>query len=259
MILVRVQRNVLRVCFARKLSADFPSWIADSSSSTYSRSTSSQSGDSSDSDSDSNSTGVEAAPQDDSSSTGFCLADLKILEHIICLACICRIRRNSTLVAKETKRAGLASVISITCCTDGCDLYLEHPLVPQSNPYFYECNRRSVSAARTIGRGHSGLQRFCGMMDLPPPVTKAAFQRHQRKLYTAAKTAAEDSTQKAVKKVKDFNPQEEQDQLITAVTFDGTWMKRGFTSFHGVFTCIDWNVGPVLDLHVSTKYCQSCR
>ena len=75
----------------------------------------------------------------------------------------------------------------------------------------------------------------------------------------AAKSAAERSMQKAVTEVKAFNSREEQDEHITAVTFDGTWMKRGFTSFHGVFTCIDWNVGLVLDLHVSTKCCQSCR
>ena len=201
------EENVPASASRRKLSADFLSWTADSSSLSYSSSTSSQSEYSSDSDSDSSSTGVEEANfQDDSSSTGYRLADLNILEHITtCLDCICRIRRNSTLVAKETKRTGLASVISITCCTDGCDLYLEHPLVPQSNPYFYEYNRRSVLATRTIGRGHSGLHCFCGMMNLPPPVTKATLQRHQRKLYTAVKTAAEDSTQKAVTKVKAFN------------------------------------------------------
>ena len=114
--------------------------------------------------------------QDDSSSTGYRLADLKILEHIICLACTCirKICRNSTLVVKETKRAGLASVISVTCCTDGCDLYLEHPLVPKTNPYFYVCSRCSVLAPRTISRSHSGLQRLCDVMNLPPPVTKAA-------------------------------------------------------------------------------------
>ena len=36
-------------------------------------------------------------------------------------------------------------------------------------------------------------------------------------------------------------------------------MKHGFTFFHDVFTLIDWNVGLVMDIHVSTKYYQSCR
>ena len=49
-----------------------------------------------------------------------------------------------------------------------------------------------------------------------------------------------------------------QPENVTAVTFDGTWMKRGYSSLYGVFTAIDWDTGRVLDVHVSSKFCQSC-
>ena len=39
--------------------------------------------------------------------------------------------------------------------------------------------------------------------------------------------------------------------------FDSTWMKHGFTSLYGVFTCVDWEVGRILEIHVSTKYCRA--
>ena len=46
-------------------------------------------------------------------------------------------------------------------------------------------------AARRIGRGYSGLQKFCTLMDLPKPVTKSNFTRHQRALAKAAHEVAE--------------------------------------------------------------------
>ena len=114
-------------------------------------------------------------------------------------------------------------------------------------------------AARSIGKGHRGLRKFCGIMNLPPPISKSAFQRHQKALYVASKSVAESSMQQAAREVQALNLSKQKDKHITEVTFDGTWMKRGFTSLHGVFTCFDWEVGRVLDLHISTKHCHACR
>jgi hypothetical protein len=44
-----------------------------------------------------------------------------------------------------------------------------------------------------------------------------------------------------------------------AVSFDGTWMKRGFTSLYGVGVCIDMLTGLVVDFHVRSKYCHKCK
>ena len=131
--------------------------------------------------------------------------------------------------------------------------------MPKSNQYYFDCNRRSVLAARAIGRGHAGLRKFCGRKNLPPPVCKSAFQRHQKALNAAAKSVAETSMQQASSEVRMLNVSKERDEHVTAAVFDGTWMKRGFTSLYGVFTCMDWEVGRVLDVHVSTKYCQACK
>ena len=64
---------------------------------------------------------------------------------------------------------------------------------------------------------------------------------------------------KAVTEVKALNALGQKDEHATVVTFDGTRLKHGFISFYDVLTCIDWNEGLVLDLYVSTKYCQSCK
>lgn len=44
-----------------------------------------------------------------------------------------------------------------------------------------------------------------------------------------------------------------------AVSFDGTWQKRGFTSLYGVGVCIDVLTGLVVDFHVLSKYCHACK
>ena len=43
-----------------------------------------------------------------------------------------------------------------------------------------------------------------------------------------------------------------------AVTYDGTWMRRGFSSLHGAFLAISWDTGKVLDYEVLSRYCQQC-
>ena len=44
-----------------------------------------------------------------------------------------------------------------------------------------------------------------------------------------------------------------------AVSFDGTWAKRGFTSLTGVVFVLSVDTGAVLDYHVPSKSCQKCR
>ena len=114
-------------------------------------------------------------------------------------------------------------------------------------------------AARFVGRGHAGLRKFCRILNLPPSVSKSAFQRHQRALHATSRSVAQSSMEQAALEVRKVNASKDREEHITGVTFDSTWMKRRFTSLHGMFTCIDWEVGNVLDLHVRNKHCYSCE
>ena len=40
------------------------------------------------------------------------------------------------------------------------------------------------------------------------------------------------------------------------VTFDGSWMKRGYVSKYGFAAVIDYNTGYVIDFVIMSKYCQ---
>lgn len=56
----------------------------------------------------------------------------------------------------------------------------------------------------------------------------------------------------------DGNNNESSDMLDAAVSFDGTWAKRGFTSLTGIVFVISLDTGEVLDYHALSKFCQTC-
>ena len=122
----------------------------------------------------------------------------------------------------------------------------EHEIPNCKITQFFDVNRRSVLAVRRIGHGHAGLKNFCGIMDLPPPISEANFRRHQRAMLAASQKVAVDSMETAAAELRKDNPDGE-----VAVTFDGTWQRRGFSSLFGVFVCISWLTGRVLGFFVS--------
>ena len=46
---------------------------------------------------------------------------------------------------------------------------------------------------RVIGRGLTALKKFCGIMDLPPPVAWPAFNGHQKAIAQAAAQVSDES------------------------------------------------------------------
>ncbi len=51
----------------------------------------------------------------------------------------------------------------------------------------------------------------------------------------------------------------ENDTLDIAVSFDGTWAKRGHTSLFGVVYVISVDTGEVLDYEVLSNFCKTCQ
>lgn len=108
-------------------------------------------------------------------------------------------------------------------------------------------------AARRIGCGWAGLAKFCGILNLPPPVRQSAYARHQKAQLEAVETVATADMKQSAQELADVTGSRE-----VAVTFDGTWMRRGFSSLLGVSACIGFCTSCVLDLYVGSKHCQQC-
>ena len=58
-----------------------------------------------------------------------------------------------------------------------------------------------MNAMRSIGLGHSALERFCGMMNMPQPVAKNCSMKLSNKLKGSAQLIAEQSMAAAVREV----------------------------------------------------------
>ena len=65
-----------------------------------------------------------------------------------------------------------------------------------------EVNLRSVYAMRTCGVGHNGLQKFCGAMNMPPPVTRENYSKLSDRLGAAVEKVAKTSMIEASVEVK---------------------------------------------------------
>ena len=106
----------------------------------------------------------------------------------------------------------------------------------------FDVNIRSVYAMRRCGVGHSGLEKCCGIMNLPPPVESKSYAALSNKISVAAQKVATCSMIEAATILKQTVG------LDIGVSVDGTWQKRGFSSLNGVVAAISVNTVKVIDV-----------
>lgn len=163
-----------------------------------------------------------------------------------------------TLKENHDRRKGLSSWLDIVCRV--CSHRVSFTTSQQVGS-FMDVNRRSVFAAREIGCGRARLEKFCYMMDMPPPVAAISFRSHVTSLYESAKKRCSECMHKAQMLVKRLEKDLGQAEEIvnTSVSCDATWQRRGFASLFGVVFVISELTGQVLDYEFLSKTCTSCR
>ena len=135
----------------------------------------------------------------------------------------------------EEEKMGLASLLILKCSSSKCKfekLFYSFNKVVDSQ--VFEVNGRVVLPTRNIGVGHQGLVKFCGVMNMLPPMQENLFQDHLEAVKNAAQTAAEKCMSKAAVEEKGFYEPEQDD--VYNYFRDGTWRRRGFSSCYGVVT-----------------------
>ena len=126
-----------------------------------------------------------------------------------------------------------------------------------------DANRRAVYFAMECGIGYSGLEKFGQIFNLPilakrsyykqmDSVVSITVERTERELKEAGHRLREEIS-------KENDSSSENDILDIAVSFDGTWAKRGHTSLFGIVYVISVDTGEVLDYEVLSKFCKTCR
>ena len=127
--------------------------------------------------------------------------------------------------------------------------------------------RAVVSASLDMGVGHGGIVKLCRFLDMNA-VNQTTFAAHSKAIVEAGMVVANNILTDAAKIVwhmyadqsttSDAASDADEEVVDLAVSFDGSWMKRGHTSAYGIGCVIDTVTGLVLDLAVLSSYCQAC-
>ena len=119
----------------------------------------------------------------------------------------------------------------------------------------YEINMRAMITFREIGRGYKSIQEFCKLMNMPPPMDRKVYRKSFSRLHRAYSKVGQNSLEDAAEQVAGI-ADDTGVQNVTA-SFDGTWQRRGYSSLHGVVTCV--SNGKVVDYEVLSKVCRQCK
>ncbi|XP_072165849.1 uncharacterized protein [Diadema setosum] len=127
-----------------------------------------------------------------------------------------------------------------------------------------EINKRATLAGMEVGLARAGLEDMTALLGTPPPVTCRSYMRHVTSLSTSIHETCEDQMSEAAErlreKAREGNPGLTADDVVdVAVSYDGTWHRRGHVSNHGVGAVISLDTGEVIDREVLSKVCKECE
>ena len=104
------------------------------------------------------------------------------------------------------------------------------------------------------------MKKFCSTMDMPQPISPRAYSYHTKAILRATKDVPESTIKDAVEELHNLKNDEvdENGVLKTAISCDGTWQRRGFSSLNGCVTAICMSTGKIFDVEPLGKVCHTC-
>ncbi len=101
------------------------------------------------------------------------------------------------------------------------------------------------------------------MLSLPGMSIEDTFHKHSNNIARKCVQVGEQNLRQAARQVhyayRKAKPElADKDVIDIAVSYDGTWQKRSFSSHNGVGVVIDLLTGLVLDTEVLSNYCSPC-
>lgn len=171
-----------------------------------------------------------------------------ILEKFLC----CKACGGEVSITEEIE-CGLSSKISILCENCAEVIKFKNSKKIGENNKISEINYRYIYAIRSIGLGYAAMKLFCGIMDLPQPVSKKSYNAAIKVLQKCSASVAEKSMIAAASEEVTLTG-----SSCLNISGDGTWKTRGHTSRIGVCTVIGDKSGKVIDTEVLSSFCKSC-
>ncbi len=124
----------------------------------------------------------------------------------------------------------------------------------------FDINTRSVLAFRGIGCGHSAMSDWAGVMNMPYTLSRDSYTKtHERIEVSSSITFDEISNQSraAIEKAyAELGIHPDGDGILNvAVSYDGSWQKRGYSSHNGMGFVIELVTGLPFDYEVLSNFC----
>ena len=169
--------------------------------------------------------------------TGYRLIHIESLSNAIRNVHKCK-RGHLTLREDYAKRFGLMSSLYIECSRCHKKTFL-----PTSNNICtgrgksYDVNRRAVHCALQLGIGFAGLETFCSTLNLPC-LAETSYHKQKETIVGNIELEILEELNDAGARLRELLKREKEDVTEDslediAVSFDGTWAKRGHTSLFG--------------------------
>ena len=179
--------------------------------------------------------------------------DMNILSNVFDAVARCP---GNKLKLLQTKKQGISFEMMLSCLNTECQwTYCFWTSKKKKKVRSFDINRRVYYSLRRIGNGYEGLKRFLVLMNHPPPMTEKNYRKIAYAFNKGVKEVAGTVMQDACIEIRRNSP----DEIIdTAVSLDGTWQKRGFTSYNGAVVAISIPTGRIVDVEVMSRYCQAC-
>ena len=155
------------------------------------------------------------------------------------------------IVENLNQRYGLSSSLYVCCSNCKLRTYFntsKHDLnqTNWNSKHGVDVNRRSTFAACAVGIGRETLHTICDILNMPPPVAPSAYSDQVIAIHDAQKIVIENRLADARRQREPYTNDPNQ-PVDVAVSFHGTWSKRGFTANFGIGFVISMDTGEVLD------------
>lgn len=199
----------------------------------------------------------------DDQAPDYMILSLQSLQNLIGVTA-CKICGNQSLNISVRNTFGFALQLSVACSE--CDFehttYNSEWCKEKSKRRTFDVNIRMVKAISSIGKGYAALERFCIALNMKP-MAHTSYDSILLKVQRGTETSTQELLVKARQEVKkahiEVNPLLEETTVIDiAVSYDGSWHKRGHSSAYMVGCVVDILTGFVIDYEVLSKHCQWC-
>lgn len=175
---------------------------------------------------------------------------IQLLSLFPCSNCYSENSNSITISSRE-----FVPYVILTC--KHCDSHMEHALNNST------LSTSIIQASSQIGIGQRQLNIFASIIGLPI-INQRAYTSIFDKVFTQNECAHEELLKKSRQFVHDYHLRNgvtpNSDGCIEiAVSYDGSWMTKGFSSKYGIGAAIDIMTGLVIDISVLSRYCQKCN